>query len=366
MLLDNSLIISAGVEWTRYSPAELLVALDSVVSLGFTSIDIALDWSAHEKHDGDFDFVSPLLSLEHLWSIAHERSLRIHVRLGPLCVETVRGGGVPARVRAERDSFATRTQRAPELHLVRGRVEPKFAFNSPKFLQEAQSWVSAAANGLAQVESKFSQLASVTVGPGTSPVFFNPDEARSVQLIEALLTTAGGHIHAPAELRAAFAGPAMDHPVFHAFAKRWALGVALPAATSGEAVIASSVRYAVRECARGVDFSVLCATPGLLRPVPPQHAVECAAIAVRAGARSISLLGIAGGDAYIGSVIDERGQTRHDAHWVREFLASDEVRREDEPSEGTVVPVAMGGVTSAWLAQLGFVRAAGQGPVESL
>lgn len=355
----TNLRASAGVEWTRYGATELALALDSVVAMGFASLDVALDWSAHELTDGSgsTDFESPALSLSNLCSLADSKGLKIRLRVGPLNIESTRGGGVPPRVREDRACYVLREQRAPALHLVRARVEPKFSLASEKFLRLSQEWVIAACQAAANAQQKHSAIQSITVGPGTSALFApNGDTDSNVAFVQALAEAVAEY--APGiEQRVAYAGPAMDEPLFHALAERWPIDVALPGATAGEGVIADSVAYALRYARLGVDFSVLSATPGLMRPLPPQHAVDCAMIARREGATSLSMIGIAGGDQYVGSVIDDRGELRQDSACVKDFLQLHVApQRREQSGEPQVVPVAMSGVTSGWLAQLGFVK----------
>jgi hypothetical protein len=230
------------------------------------------------------------------------------------------------------------------------------AWDSPTYARLACEWIAAASSAIQQAAQSAEATITVTVGHGTSPLFYQPNPAVATRFTQALLDALDPALVATTPSRVAYTGPPSREPVFEQLSQQWPLDVALPWATAGKSVIAGAVAHGVRACTHGVDFAVACATPGLLRPIPLAHAMECAQLAVEHGARSLTFLGIAGGDRHVGAVIDERGETRSDAALVQEFLrTAAQIERDKEEHAPLCAPETLG-VTRPWLAQLGFVK----------
>jgi hypothetical protein len=349
---------------------------DTLAAIGFDAVDLPIVWSAHQPGSGPPTFEGALSVRDAIRS-ARDAGLGVRVRLGPRCVETDPGFGVPRWVLADPRCAARSARRGAILEFIGLTPTPAPSLVSQAFQQASVSWITAA---IAEISDEMSAIDAIVLGPGTfaptradavefdchpdaRPLSSTPDaraldaERRMADYLRALLegATRVGVPHA--KLRLSLAGTARG-ALGLSLADRWPLDLGSPLSTAGTDAIWDTTRTALALAAHGASIDVSCGTSPFSRPIRNRDAAAAARVVLAAGASSVSVRGAWVGRGWIGSMLDEQGEARPAAQrWRALFEDTASIPPSAIPAVPTPVttsPSALPPVSRGWLSQHGL------------
>lgn len=371
------------VRYDTIEPAALDAGFAALVELGFDAVDFPLIWSQHERNGGRFDFEARergARSIHSAIDAARRAGLGVRVRLGPRCVETEAGFGVPRSVLDDPAVMARNARRGAVLEPIALVPTAAPSLASRAFTERSSSWIRAAVQALGA--AGFEKLESVTLGAGTfaplrgdaitadqhpdaGPLPAEPIEraerAERITLAwyEALVTAALS-AGAPSEkLRCALIGPRTTALAADALAARFAVDCALPFASVGTEALWTEVRDTIDSSAHGARFDVQCGSAPFARPLRNRDAAAAARVALAAGAHEIIVRYAWCGDGWVGSLLDAKGVIQRVAHRWRALF--DECAAIEPRAASVDAPAPkrasswLAPVSRGWLAQFGLL-----------
>lgn len=375
---------AAMVRFDTIDRAHWSAGFEALRKLGFDAVDLPWIWSHHDRGQGPFDFdvaERGARSLAAALRAARDAGLRARVRLGPRCVETEPGYGVPRAVLAERDALAASERRGLILEPVAMVATPAPSLASERFRKHCERWIAAAVRALGH--DGFASIDAIVLGAGTfaplradaiegdhhpdaGPIVTDRDgrRARAVAIVERWyegLVDAARREGAPEDkLRLSLMGPRTSAVAADALSQRWPVDASVPFASAGTSLLWSEVRRSLACSARGVHFDVQCGSAPFARPLRNRDAAAAARVVLAAGARSITVRYAWCGAGWVGSLLDPRGAPlRVAARWSALFDECSAIAPDDE-REPRAVPAPptsswLAPLSAAWLAQYGLL-----------
>lgn len=374
---------AAMVRYDTLEPAVLDGGFAALAELGFDAVDFPLVWSQHERSGGRFDFDAHERGARSIHTAIHaarRAGLGVRVRLGPRCVETEAGFGVPRAVLDDAAVIARNARRGAVLEPIALVPTAAPSLASRAFIERSCAWIAAATRVLG--DHGFGTLESITVGAGSfAPLrgdaitadhhpeagTLSSDPAERVARAERIalgwydaLARAALDAGAPVEkLRCSLIGPRTTAVAGDEIASRFAVDCALPFASVGTEALWIEVREAIDSSPLGARFDVQCGSAPFARPLRNRDAAAAARVALAAGASELTVRYAWCGEGWVGSLLDSKGVVQRVAHRWRALFdecASIAPRALREGARRTARPAAwLAPVSSAWLAQFGLL-----------
>jgi beta-galactosidase len=144
LLAEGTVPLLAGsVHYFRLEPESWRRALEALLELGLTVVDVYIPWGVHERAPGDFDFGDgdPQLDLVRFLQLAHELGLYACVRPGPHINAELTYFGIPERVIWDPDCQARSARGKPVVLPVPPLAFPVPSYASRTFIKEASVWL---------------------------------------------------------------------------------------------------------------------------------------------------------------------------------------------------------------------------------
>ncbi len=376
-------IRAASLRFTRVDPSRWPKAVRTLVALGFNAIDLPLIWREYAGRDGGPDDARLAHDLASLLRIIGDAGARAVLRLGPWAGVDVEGLGIPEGVLrdpAVRSHTRRRNPRWVSDHL---RVVPLPSLRSETYNTAARAWIRSAVGAAVAGSSGPDVIARVLLGHGAPTLLRDaPDDpdAAGVDLAtvdpateEAEVTrsfllglaSVARESGAPAAaLRLAIQGDPLASAAAAVLALTEGLAWAAPPSRAGVRAIWRDARLATT-LVHGHHLDLRAGHAPLEVPSRATDAIDCARVALGAGARDITVLhGCSGGD-WVGAILDEQGEPRQAATrwqallgWAAGLPAGVERGRRIARSPEAIARARAGAVFGAlplsWLSRWGF------------
>lgn len=313
----------AMVRWDTIDPTRWSAGFAALAELGFDGVDLPIVWSSHEREEGSVDFFAPRRAVHAAIEQAARAGLAVRVRVGPRCVESEAGYGVPARVLRDPAMLARNARRGAVLEPIALVPTPAPSLNSKAFVAASQRWITRVIEHL--VATRADDIESITVGPGTfAPLradalegdqhddALQDSELRGFDLgsltyasyVRALIESALAAGAPQEKLRASVAGPRSSAHGADALAEAYAIDVAALFPSAGTEALFSEAIDAIASAPRGVHFDVCCGSAPFARPLRNRDAASAARVLLAAGAASITVRYAWAGEGWVGALLD--------------------------------------------------------------
>lgn len=370
----------AMVRWDTIEPSRWSAGFAALHRLGFDGVDLPIVWSVHERDDGSVDFSAPRRAVHEVIAAARSAGLRVRVRVGPRCVESERGFGVPARLLRDPAMLARNARRGAVLEPIALVPTPAPSLNSKAFIAASQQWIAQVIEHL--VRSDIDAIESLSIGPGTfAPLradalegdqhddALQDSELRGFDLgsvtyasfVRALIERAR-EAGCPAEkIRASLAGARSSAHGADALGEAYAIDTAAPFPSAGTQAIFHEVGDAIASAPRGVHFDVCCGSAPFSRPLRNRDAASAARVAIAAGAASLTVRYAWAGEGWVGTLLDADAKPHRAAmRWKALFDECSSVApatRDPGLARASRTHTWFAPVSAAWLAQYDLLAA---------
>ncbi|HWA75817.1 MAG TPA: beta-galactosidase [Polyangiaceae bacterium] len=144
-------LLAGSVHYFRLEPEAWRRALEALLELGLTVVDIYIPWAVHERAPGEFDFGEGEARLDFVrfLQLAHELGLYACVRPGPHINAELTYFGIPERIIWDPECQARSAGGKPVVLPVPPLAFPVPSYASKTFLREASVWLARVGERLA-------------------------------------------------------------------------------------------------------------------------------------------------------------------------------------------------------------------------